>query len=371
MTLEKSFVNLIADVFGIKGKYYSCSRINTGHINSTYVLCFENTFGMLEKYVLQNINVEVFKKPDELMQNIISVTSHIRNKISDTPFSHRYDTLDFLRAADGKFYYLDQSGSYWRCYKYIDDVYTCDIIKNPELFYNAGVAFGTFQNLLHDFSIESLFDTIPDFHHTEKRFSNFKTAIDANISKRIENVRAEIDFALAREADTKLVVSLLEKGELPYRVTHNDTKLNNILFDNNTDIAICVIDLDTVMKGSALYDFGDSIRFGANTANEDEKDLSKVSLDLSLYTKYVDGYLSKASKSLTEKEVELLPFASKLMTFECGMRFLTDYLNGDTYFRVAHPEHNLDRCRTQFSLVTDIEKKYDEMCDITQKLYTK
>lgn len=358
----------IIDQFRLDGELINFKRIETGHINSSFLLNFKEDNGKMAKYTLQQINVEVFKKPDELMMNIISVTSFLKAKIAENGGDPGRETLDFLKTSGGKYYFVDDNNNYWRCYRYIDGVYSCDSIDNPEVFYNAGAAFGTFQCLLHDFPIDSLFDTIPDFHDTKKRFAAFKKAVQYNLSDRLANVGPEIEFVLEREGDTGVVVSLLESGELPLRVTHNDTKLNNVLFDDKTNKAVCVIDLDTVMKGSALYDFGDSIRFGANTAAEDEKDLSRVSLDLSLFEQYVRGFLGTAGGALCMKEIGLLPFSAKLMTYECGMRFLTDYLGGDTYFKTAYPEHNLDRARTQFALVRDIEEKYDEMLKIVSEI---
>lgn len=252
-------------------------------------------------------------------------------------------------------------------YNFIDDVYTCNSITDAQVFSNAGVAFGNFQNVLADFDGSTLFETIEKFHNTASRFENLKIAIEKNASGRLHNVKDEIEFALAREADTHVLVDLIDEGKLPLRVTHNDTKLNNILFDNVSNQGICIIDLDTVMPGLSLYDFGDSIRFGANTAAEDEKDLSKVTLSLPLYEAYVKGYLSSAKDALTDLEKELLPFGAKMMTYECGIRFLTDYLNGDIYFHIAYPEHNLDRCRTQFKLVAEMEEKMEQMNEITKK----
>lgn len=364
MTSTAFSVQEIIEQFQLSGTYLDYCTIEAGHINNTYLLTFEQE-GTLFKRILQKINVSVFKNPDQLMHNIISVTNFLKERIAKNGGDPSRETLDFYPAIDGKYYYQDAAGNYWRCYVYVDDVYSCNSIENPEVFFNAGAAFGTFQELLADFPSNALYETIPNFHNTPTRFAALKTAIDENLANRRDTVADEIAFALSREQDANLVVGLLQSGEIPPRVTHNDTKLNNVLFDKVTNKAICVIDLDTIMPGSSLYDFGDAIRFGANTASEDEKDLSKVSLDLGLYEQYVKGYLSTAGSALTEKEIELLPFSAKLMTYECGMRFLTDYLNGDTYFRTAYAEHNLDRCRTQFALVRDIERKYDEMLRIT------
>lgn len=356
-------IEFIADSFNLDGRYVGYKVKNDGHINSTYVISFEDGEGCSKKYTLQKINTYVFKDADKLMSNIVGVTSHIKNKLGD----YERRTLNFLPAKDGKYYVVDPNGDCWRCYDYIDNAYTCNIIDSTEVFYNAGKSFGNFQKLLSDYPIDKLFETIPNFHNTYSRFNDFLKAVERDASGRASSVKDEIQFVLDREADTKVLLAELEKNELPLRVTHNDTKLNNILFDSETNEGICIIDLDTVMPGLSLYDFGDSIRFGANTASEDEKDLSKVSLSLELYEAYTRGYLSSAKKSLTEKEMFYLPFSAKLMTLECGMRFLTDYLDGDVYFKTDYPEHNLVRCRDQFKLVADIEKKYKQMQEVTQK----
>ena len=357
----------ICDMFTLEGIFTGYEKINNGHVNSTYTLIFEET-GKVAKYVLQEVNTEAFKKPQELMANIVAVTSHIRKKNEEMniPWADR-GTLTFLPCKNGKYYFIDEDNNCWRMYNFIDDVYTCNSITDAQVFSNAGVAFGNFQNVLADFDGSTLFETIEKFHNTASRFENLKIAIEKNASGRLQNVKDEIEFALAREADTHVLVDRIDEGKLPLRVTHNDTKLNNILFDNVSNQGICIIDLDTVMPGLSLYDFGDSIRFGANTAAEDEKDLSKVTLSLPLYEAYVKGYLSSAKDALTDLEKELLPFGAKMMTYECGIRFLTDYLNGDIYFHIAYPEHNLDRCRTQFKLVAEMEEKMEQMNEITKK----
>ncbi len=357
----------ICSLFNLNGEFIEYKKNTNGHINSTFILTF-NEDGNTKKYVLQKISTEIFKNPVGLMNNIVGVTKHIRKKNDDmnTPWADRC-TLTFLPTTDGKYFYLDEENSCWRVYEFIDDVYTCNAIENSNDFYNAGVAFGEFQNLLADYDSSTLVETIPNFHNTVSRFADFKKAVQENKSGRLDNVKEEVEFAVSREKDTHVLVDLIAEGKLPLRVTHNDTKLNNILFDNATNKGICIIDLDTVMPGLSLYDFGDSIRFGANTAAEDEKDVSKVSLDLELYEAYVKGYLSSAKDALTGLEKELLPFGAKLMTYECGIRFLMDYLNGDVYFHTDYDDHNLVRARTQFALVADMEKKMDEMKEITKK----
>ena len=357
--------------FNIDGEYIGYYLSNDGHINNTFVLEFDDGLGKIKSYLLQLINTNVFKNPDELMENIVGVTEYLRKIVVDNGGDPERECLNVYFTSDGKPYYRDADGNCWRCYNFITGAHSCQSIDDPETFANAARAFGKFQCLLADYPSETLHETIPNFHNTLSRFADFEKAVSDNISGRADSVRDEIDFVLARRDDAGVLVKLLEKGKLPLRVTHNDTKLNNVMFDNETDEGICVIDLDTVMPGLSLYDFGDSIRFGANTAAEDEKDLSKVSLSLPLYREYTAGYLSTAGQSLTPTEVEYLPFSAKLMTFECGMRFLTDYLNGDTYFRIAYNDHNLDRCRTQFRLVEDMERKMEDMKAITQEIYSR
>lgn len=341
--------------------------LNDGHINSTFVLRFAEENGMQNAYIVQKINTYVFKDPDLLMENILGVTTFLQRKIRARGGDPYRETLAFLPAKDGKYYARDDKGNCWRCYHHIDGVYTCNRMDDKNVLYNAGAAFGTFQNALADYPINALRETIPDFHNTYSRFLDFQRAVEEDRVGRRAELSSEIEFVLQREADTHVLLDLIDRGELPLRVTHNDTKLNNILFDNETDLGLCIIDLDTVMPGLALYDFGDSIRFGASTAEEDEPDISKVSLSLPLYKAYTEGYLHSAKKSLSPCEIEYLPFAAKLMTLECGMRFLTDYLNGDVYFSTAYPQHNLVRCRTQLKLVADMEAKMPEMQAITQE----
>lgn len=367
MELDSQKIAFIQNSFQLEGKFTSLEIINNGLINFTCVLHFEQADGSDKAYVVQKINTNVFKNVEGLMSNISGVTNFLRQRIQENGGNSSRETLHFRRAENGKYYVLDEDGAAWRCYRHVGDVYTCNKVENEEVFYNAGKAFGAFQQSLADYPAEKLFETIPNFHNTYSRFLDFKKAVEEDKVGRRSTVEKEIQFVLDREADTHVILDLIAAGEIPVRVTHNDTKLNNILFDNETNEGICVIDLDTIMPGSALYDFGDSIRFGANTASEDEKDLSKVSLSLPLYKAYVEGYLSSAKGSLTSAEIENLPFSAKLMTLECGMRFLTDYLSGDTYFKTLYPEHNLVRCHTQFKLVDDIEHKMDEMKTITME----
>ncbi|MCL2508640.1 MAG: aminoglycoside phosphotransferase family protein [Oscillospiraceae bacterium] len=357
----------IRESFQIEGEYAGFYPSNYGHINNTFIVNFEQKPGEAKSYVLQEINTSVFKDPVALMENIVNVTAYLSKIIAENGGDPQRETLNVFPAKDGKSFYLDADGRYWRLYNYISDSYTCQTVGDPRIFYNAAKAFGRFQCMLSDYPSHTLHETIPNFHHTPSRLNDLKTAVEMNLSGRAANVRREIEFALERESDAGMLVGLLEKGELPLRVTHNDTKLNNVMFDNGTDEGVCVIDLDTVMPGLSLYDFGDSIRFGAATAEEDEQDLSKMTMSLALYEQYAKGYIESAGKILTENEIKYLPFSAKLMTYECGTRFLTDYLNGDTYFRTAYGDHNLTRCRTQFKLVSDMEKMIDSMTEITER----
>ncbi len=369
--MQQSSFNLeeILGNYNLEGEYQGFYVSNSGHINNTFVLEFKTADNRINNYVLQQINTSVFKNPDQLMQNIVSVTQYLRETIIRNGGNPDRENLNVIYTRDNNPYFLDLEGRHWRCYNYISDSYTCQRIEKPEVFYNAAKAFGKFQCMLADFPIDTLYETIPNFHNTISRFEDLKMAVEADLAGRASMVLDEIKFAFDREADTGVLLQLAECGKLPLRVTHNDTKLNNVMFDKDSNEGICVIDLDTVMPGLSLYDFGDSIRYGASTAAEDEEDIEKVSLDLELFEHYVSGYLSAAGKSLTPCEVEYLPFSAKLLTLECGIRFLTDYLNGDIYFRTAYPEHNLVRCRTQFALVADIERKMDVMNEITARIY--
>lgn len=360
----------ILSAFGIENGIISWNMIHNGHINRTYVIEFEKDDSNT-KSLLQQINTDVFKNPSELMENVSNVTEFLKKQIIKVGGNPDRETLTVYKTVDDKNYFTDKNGKCWRMYNFIDNAFSYNIIEDKDLFYLAGASFGEFQAKLADFPVELLHETIPDFHDTYKRLLNLKKAVENNYSGRVSNVQSELEFAYARENDTKIIVKMLSDGLIPLRVTHNDTKLNNIMFDSETKNPICVVDLDTVMVGSALYDFGDAIRFGASTAAEDEKDLTKVSIDLELYEKYVNGYLSAVGKSLTKEEVDYLPFSVKLLTFECGIRFLTDYIDGDVYFGTAYPEHNLDRCHTQFKLVEDIESKMEDMIKITQEAYSK
>ena len=353
--------------FNYTGKLKERRLFGSGHINDTYLLTFEiGDMGTMSA-ILQRMNREIFTKPVELMENVVGVTSYLREKIIERGGDPERETLNVIPAKDGKAYFVDSKGEYWRSYKFITDATCYDRVEKPEDFYESAVAFGNFQRLLADYPAATLHETIKGFHDTRARFQVFKNAVEQDVCGRADSVRKEIEFVLAHEETANVFGELQDKGQLPLRVTHNDTKLNNIMIDNVTRKGICVIDLDTVMPGLAMNDFGDSIRFGASTAAEDEKDLSKVSCSMELFELYVKGFLEGCAGSLTPGEVELLPMGAKVMTYECGMRFLTDYLEGDHYFKIHREGHNLDRARTQFKLLADMEKKWDTMKEIVRR----
>lgn len=333
-----------------------------GHINSTWLVTLKDVNGDIFRNLLQKINANVFKNPDELMDNIINVTAFLSKKVPQD------GTITVVPTLDNKTYFHDEFDNYWRVYKYIEDTIAYEKIENENDFYTCGLAFGEFQELLSDYPAEKLYETIPNFHNTPSRFADFKKALADDKCDRAKNVKDEIEFVLARECKADAITSKLESGEIPYRVTHNDTKLNNILIDDLTGKAKAIIDLDTIMPGAAAYDFGDSIRFGASTGAEDEADLSKVSLNTRLFKVFAKGYLATANKFLTPMEKDSLVTGAYLMTLECGVRFLTDYLNGDTYFRIHRDNHNLDRCRTQFKLASDMESKEAELRSIINSI---
>ena len=339
----------------------------SGHINDTFLLTFDISGMGLLRVILQRMNKEIFTQPEELMENVLGVTSYLRKKIIENGGDPERETLNIIRTVANRPYYVDSQGDYWRCYKFIDGATSYDQVEKPDDFYQSAVSFGNFQRLLADYPAETLHETIVNFHNTVDRLDKFKTAVEKDICHRAADVEKEIQFVLDRTELAHVLCDMQDQGKLPLRVTHNDTKLNNIMIDNATGKAICVIDLDTVMPGLSVNDFGDSIRFGASTGAEDEKDLTKVSCDLHLYEVYVKGFIEGCGGALTETELDMLPMGAILMTFECGMRFLTDYLEGDHYFKIHREGHNLDRCRTQFKLVKDMEEKLSRMKEIVNK----
>ena len=359
--------NSIIKNFQIEGALVSCERYGEGHINETYLAKIING-GKNTDFILQKINNKIFKNVDGLMQNIKSVTEFSRSKILERGGNPDRESLSLVYTLDGKSYYFDeQSQGYFRVYKFITDAVAYQVVEKPEHFYQSAVAFGNFANLLSEFDASGLFEVIPNFHNTKKRFKDFLSALTADKLNRAKDVKEEIKFVLDRVEYCGKIVDLLESGKMPTKVTHNDTKLNNVMLDVVSGKPVAVIDLDTIMPGSICYDFGDSIRFGCNPANEDEKDLSKVNFDINLFEQYVKGYLYALGDSITAIEKENLVTGAILMTYECGMRFLADHLEGDVYFHTKRENHNLDRARTQFKLVSDMEKLYDELQKIVNK----
>ena len=343
--------------FRLDAKPVSCEPYGCGHINVTYLAVTESG----RRYILQKINNNTFRDVAGLMENITAVTEFLRTKTDDPR-----GVLTLVKTHDGASY-LHAQDAYWRVYDFVEDSICLQLPETDEDFYQSAVGFGTFQQLLTDFPAAKLHETIPNFHNTPDRYRTFLETLERDPMHRAAQVQPEIEFALARQSEMAALQTALKAGELPLRVTHNDTKLNNVLLDEKTRKAICVLDLDTVMPGSSLYDYGDSIRFGANHCLEDEQDLTKVNFDILLYEVFTRGFLEGARGSLTPAELEYLPWGARLMTLECGIRFLTDYLDGDHYFHVSHPRQNLDRARTQLKLVKDMEEQFDAMGAVVAK----
>lgn len=350
------------------GSLVESSPYGNGHINDTFLLRCRTSDNHEKKFILQRMNRSIFKNPPQLMENVVHVTQYLRKTILSQGGDPDRETLNVLQTRDGADWFQDSSQNYWRVFPFIEHSICLEKVESEKDFYDSAVAFGSFQKQLADFPVEILHETIPNFHNTASRFADFQKAAAEGDKARAALAQAEIAFALDRQEETSVLTKLLAEGALPLRVTHNDTKLNNILFDADTHKALCIIDLDTVMPGLSLYDFGDSIRFGASTGAEDETDLTKVELDLTLFEAFTKGYLEGCAGSLTAKEIELLPMGAKLMTYECGIRFLADFLTGDHYFKIHRDHHNLDRARTQFRLVADMEAKWDKLTAIVEKL---
>ncbi len=352
--------------FAIFGDFVDVKPYGTGHINDTFLATFDQA-GTPVRYTLQHINTNIFKDPVGLMDNVKRVTEHSRRRLAETHAAEpSRRALKLVPSVTGGVFHVDADGQAWRCYLFVEKCHTLDVVDSPASAFEAARAFARFQALLADLPGGRLNETIPDFHNTPKRYAAFHAALEADKLGRAKDVRREIDFALAQEDNAGKCMRLLQSGEMPERATHNDTKINNVLLDSDTHKAICVIDLDTVMPGSSLYDYGDSIRFGAATAAEDERDLSRVSMSLTRFAAFTRGFLG-ACPGLTPRERETLPLGAYTMTLEVGMRFLTDYLNGDKYFSIDYPEHNKIRCRTQFKLISDMEAHWDDMRRIVEE----
>jgi len=368
MSKAENCLQEVLEAFDFGAPVVGAMRYGYGHINDTFCVHTQPKDDPCKCFILQRMSAAAFKSPDELMSNIIGVTEYLGHKITAAGGDRTREAMEVLRPRSGAPYYTDSEGGAWRVYPFVRDIVCYQTAETAELFAASGRAFGRFQRMLEGYPAETLYETIPHFHDTEDRLAKLKAAIAEDSMGRVKDCAEEIAFVMAREADCSVACQALRDGILPLRVTHNDTKLNNILFDAATNEGICVIDLDTVMPGLSINDFGDSIRFGANHSAEDEKDLSKVNLDLDLYEAYAKAFLEGAGGALTDAELEYLPWGAKLMTLECGIRFLTDYLVGDTYFRTHREGQNLDRCRTQFKLVSDMEANWEKMNAIISAL---
>ncbi|MGD8455140.1 MAG: aminoglycoside phosphotransferase family protein [Anaerolineales bacterium] len=362
-----SEINPILERFEFMGEFITAEPYGNGHIHDTFALQFANHDGNVHRYILQRVNHHVFKDPQSLIQNILAVTTHLREKIIRAGRDPQRETLTPIPTRDGQYLQFSERGEYWRAYDFIENAQTYQFPVDHRHVYHAGKAYGDFQKQLADFPAESLIEPIRDFHNTPKRFENLMASIKRDPFDRVGETRDEIAFAIGRENVTSILVDKITQGDLPQRVTHNDTKFNNVMLDNETGEGVCVIDLDTVMPGLSLYDFGDAIRSITNKAPEDRGNLSGVGIDLHYYEHFTRGFLDAARGFLTHAEIDMLPLSALLMTLESGFRFLTDYLEGDVYFKIHRDGHNLDRCRNQFKLVRDMEDNFQAMTDIVDK----
>mgnify|MGYP001817402847 CR=1 FL=1 len=353
--------------FQFKGEFLGAQPYGYGRINDTYAVRFHQGKDGIKNYILQRINHLVFKRPEEVMANIDRVTSHLRKKIEEAGGDPERGTINLVPTIDGQTFFRSEEGDYWRAHLMIEDAQSYQVAKDQDHYYYASKAFGTFVSLLEDFPADQLYVTIPDFHHTGKRFDTFVQAVDEDVFNRAQSAKKEIDFVLERAGEATILTELVDQGLMPERVTHNDTQFDNVMIDDVTGEGICVVDLDTVMPGLTVFDFGDSVRSGANPGGEGTQDLNKVFLDVDIFDRLAHGFLEAASDILTPVEVDNMVFGCKVITYELGIRFLTDYLKGDTYFKTKRENQNLDRCRTQLHLVQDMESKYEQMLSIIEK----
>ena len=368
MPYQEKQLQEISTQFQVYGDILHAETCKIGHINETYTATYDQG-GTRVRYIHQKINRNVFRNPPALMNNVVRVTNHLRHKLEKRGLedvTRRCITVVPTRM--GENFYVDKSGEFWRTFVFVEGAHTFEAVQSPDQAFEAGRAFGEFQNLLVDLPGGRLLETIPNFHHTRKRFSALQQAVDRDHSNRARYARSEIAFAMEREKIVDVILDAVAKGRIPERITHNDTKFNNVMLDDSTGKAMCVVDLDTVMPGCSLYDFGDLIRTATSPTLEDEPDLGKVRMHMPTFRRVAQGYFSTAGAFLTRAEKSLMAFAGKLITFETGVRFLTDYLSGDTYFRVHRPDHNLDRCRTQFKLVKSIEAQEEAMQEFINSL---
>lgn len=359
-------VRSIGTEFCIHGDFANATPYGGGHINDTFAVTYHQG-GCSMRYIFQRINHHIFKNPALLMDNVSRVLNHSHDRLSGAADASRR-ALTLIPTASGRDFHVDAEGYHWRVYIFIEKAKTYDVVESEKQAFEAARAFGNFQKLLVDIPGERLKETIPDFHNTSKRYQTLVAAIEADTHNRAQEVKEEIEFITQREADTRLLTDEIKNGTIPERITHNDTKLNNVMIDDESQEGICVIDLDTVMPGSALYDFGDLVRTSTSPAAEDEIDLSKVIMRPHMFQALAEGYLKAAGEFLTPRELELLPFSGKLITLEIGIRFLTDYLQGDVYFKTHKKGHNLDRCRTQLKLVSSIEEQTDSMDTFVEEI---
>lgn len=364
--MELRGIDRIISEFEFKGELVSLSSNACGNINDTYILEFDINNNK-KRYILQRINIDIFGDPQKLMNNINLVTEHIRKKIKEEGGETLRGTLTIVKTKEGAMFYEDDLGNVWRVFLFIEKAKTYQLVEEPKHMYTTGKALGKFQKQLSDFDASKLNETIKDFHNTKKRYDDFINAVNKDKVGKKSLVEDEINYIIEHKDEMGKLVDELHRGNLPLRVTHNDTKFNNIMIDDETGEGIALIDLDTVMPGLLLYDFGDAIRSGANTALEDEKDLSKVNFDFNLYEEFTRGYLEEVKGHLTKREIELLPLSVKIIALELTMRFLGDYLNGDIYFKVERENHNLDRAKNQLKLVKDIENNFELMEYIVKK----
>ena len=357
----------ICSCFNIEGKYVKCKELTTGNINCTYRVDYIRD-GEEKSYILQRINKKVFLEPERVMDNIVRVTEYVREKIKEKGLSTKKMVLRaFVSKIDQKPYVIDSLGEYWRCYRYIQNSETYDTSDSLEVIERVGQAFGRFQNCLDGFEADSLFLTIPNFHNTILRYKAFEQAVSLDSYNRVKLVKEEIEALKEMKEQACILQKELDEGKLPLRVTHNDTKCNNVSFDKNTHEALAVLDLDTVMPGAIAYDFGDAIRFIANTLIEDDPDVENVKLDINKYQAFAKGFVTEVKDKLTEEERKTLNLGVFAMTVELAVRFLTDYISGDKYFKTKYPGHNVDRTRNQIALAKDILKKQGQMEEIIKK----
>lgn len=368
MAYQEKHLQEISKKFQIYGEILHAETLKIGHINETYTATYDQG-GTRVRYIHQKLNKNVFKNPNAVMKNVMRVTTHIRKKLeSQNVRDLTRRSLIVIPTRDGKSFFENGEAEVWRTFVFVEGVETYEAVQSPQQAYQAGRAFGHFQNLLVDLPGERLVESIPDFHHTRKRFNALQEAIGKDHYNRAKEAKAEIEFALKHERLVDVILEAMAKGRIPERITHNDTKFNNVMLDVLTGEAMCIVDLDTVMPGCALYDFGDMVRTTTSPTLEDEPDLTKVKMQMPMFRKLAEGYLSTAGQFLTKAEKAHIAFSGKLITFEIGIRFLTDYLSGDTYFRIHRPAHNLDRCRTQFKLVESIERQEAAMQKYVDKL---